>query len=126
MKKVLLKNDLTLILVLLLIPMIALAVFYVTQKPANEDAFVVITVKGQLYDRLPLSNDTEIVIETNLGTNHIIISDGRVWISQATCPDQLCVNHKAVSLTGGQIVCLPNQVVVSVEAAKDSIDSLSE
>ena len=37
----------------------------------------------------------------------------------ADCPDQLCVHQKAISRTGESIICLPNQVVVSVQGSKE-------
>jgi hypothetical protein len=120
------RNDLILIIILVVLPLAALSLnFAFGEKPA-QDSLVVITVRGELYDKVPLNQDTVIEIETELGINHIEIKDGQVWMSYADCPDKLCVNHRAVSLTGGQIVCLPNQVVVSVESSGGNLDSISE
>jgi hypothetical protein len=35
-------------------------------------------------------------------------------MTQADCPDKLCVHQKAISATGETIVCLPNKVVVEI------------
>lgn len=39
---------------------------------------------------------------------------GRVRIAHSDCPSQDCVHTGWVSRSGGQIVCLPNRLVVSV------------
>jgi len=124
--KHLVRNDIILIAVLLIIPIVSLILYYSGQSNPEKDGFVVITVKGDFYDKLPLYEDTVLVIETNLGVNHIEIRDGQVKMTHADCPDQLCVNHKAISATGEQIVCLPNQVVVSIEGPEGNLDSFSE
>ncbi|MBN2883228.1 MAG: NusG domain II-containing protein [Clostridia bacterium] len=119
-------NDIILIIMLIVLPLAALSLNLAFGEKPGSDSLVVITVMGELYDKVPLNQDTVIEIETELGINRIEIKDEQVWMSYADCPDQLCVNHKAVSLTGGQIVCLPNQVVVSVESSIGSLDSISE
>ena len=35
---------------------------------------------------------------------------------EADCPDQICVNHLAISRDGESIICLPNKVVIAIEA----------
>lgn len=42
------------------------------------------------------------------------IEDGRVWVTDADCPDKLCEHTGAISRAGQQIVCLPNAVVISL------------
>lgn len=36
-------------------------------------------------------------------------------MTDANCPDHLCMKQKAVDSTGGTIVCLPNKVVIEGE-----------
>ena len=33
-------------------------------------------------------------------------------MTEADCPDHLCISQKAVGNSGGTIVCLPNKVVI--------------
>lgn len=42
------------------------------------------------------------------------IEDGRVWVTDADCPDKLCEHTGAISRAGQQIVCLPNAVVITL------------
>ena len=41
--------------------------------------------------------------------------NGEVKMTEADCPDHLCMKQKAVDSTGGTIVCLPNKVVIEGE-----------
>ena len=76
---------------------------------------VVIRVDGKEYARLPLDEDAELLIEgVNGGTNLLIIKDGEAYISEATCPDLVCV-HTGHADELKSIVCLPNRVTVSIE-----------
>lgn len=83
------------------------------QKPG---AVVEVTVAGALYGVYPLNEDrtVEIVIGEKK-TNTLVIRDGKADMTEADCPDKLCVRHKAISRENETIVCLPNQVVAEVK-----------
>ena len=75
---------------------------------------------GQTVTVLPLDTDTDyIVTGTDGASNTVRIRDGRVSVCAASCPDGLCVRHRAVSRAGESIICLPNRVVVTVDGAAD-------
>ena len=44
----------------------------------------------------------------------MVISDGKVRVDLADCPDGICVAHRPIFRDGESIVCLPNRVVVTV------------
>ena len=71
-----------------------------------------ITVNGEEYGTYSLGKDQ--VIKIN-GTNVCEIKNGEVKMTEADCPDHLCMKQKAVDSTGGTIVCLPNKVVIEGE-----------
>lgn len=59
--------------------------------------------------------------------NLIVADDGRVRISEADCPDQLCVRTGWVSAAPQQIVCLPYRVVIKVVSATPSdVDDITK
>lgn len=49
------------------------------------------------------------------GTNTVVIKDGVVYISEASCKNQICVNTGKISKKGESIVCLPNKVIVEIK-----------
>ena len=58
-------------------------------------------------------------------TNVCEIKNGEVKMTEANCPDHLCMKQPAVGSAGGYIVCLPNRVVSPGEGDSDSQDSES-
>ena len=58
-------------------------------------------------------------------TNVCEIKNGEVKMTEANCPDHLCMKQPAVGSAGGYIVCLPNRVVIQGEGDSDSQDSES-
>lgn len=113
-----LRNDLLLILVLLLTGVIAITIFTLTKK---EGGFVRITVDGELYGTYPLDTDADIRIEhPDGGYNLLVIRDGAAHMESATCPDLLCVEQQGwIRHTGETIVCLPNRTVAEVIGGRE-------
>jgi len=108
------KQDLYLILILLAA---AAAVFFgyrlLNQGNADE---VVVYVGEEEYARLPLHEDEELLITgAGDGTNRLVIKDGQADVTEASCPDKICVHQHAISEIGETIVCMPNQVIVTIE-----------
>lgn len=68
-----------------------------------------ITVDGEEYGTYSLAQDQVIAIGS---TNVCEIKNGKVKMTEADCPDHLCMKQKAVGSSGGTIVCLPNKVVI--------------
>ena len=53
-------------------------------------------------------------------TNTLTIAERKADMTDADCPDLLCVHQKAISKDGETIVCLPNKVVVTVISSEKS------
>ena len=67
-----------------------------------------------------LDKDTKYTIHgVNGGTNELVIADGQVWLEEASCPDKLCVHQGKIQYAGQSIICLPNQVSVTIEDEQD-------
>ena len=47
-------------------------------------------------------------------TNTILVEPGRIRVSQANCPDQVCVEMGAISDGTVPIVCLPHKLVIEI------------
>jgi len=58
-------------------------------------------------------------------TNTVSVKQGRICISDATCPDHVCVRQGWITNGIVPIVCLPNNVVIQIEGApKTDIDAI--
>ena len=99
--------------------------FYLTHQDTG--ASVEVTVDGAIYGTYPLDVDKEIPIQKDgKTTNLLVIKDGKADVTEADCPDKLCVHQKAISKTNETIVCLPNKVVGQVIGAGESeLDSIA-
>ena len=126
MKKRITKNDILLIGILLL-AVLAICLF-VRHIGGKEGARAVVTVDGKRYGSYPLSQDCSIPIEIDGRTaNLFIISGGAADMTEADCPDKLCVHQKAIRKTNETIVCLPNKVVISIVGNEESeLDSIAK
>lgn len=62
------------------------------------------------------------LFSSNGGSNTIVVQDGRICVSHATCPDQVCVKQGWVSTDATPIVCLPNGLVIQVKGGDRTID----
>ncbi|MBQ5357117.1 MAG: NusG domain II-containing protein [Oscillospiraceae bacterium] len=89
--------------------------------------FAVVTVNGSETARYSLSEDAEIRLESeNGGFNILVIKNGKADITEASCPDHVCVDQRAISKTGEAITCLPNKTVITVDGEEEAeIDFVS-
>jgi hypothetical protein len=112
------RNDLILLGVILLIAISAIFIIY---SHRSEGSKVVITVDGKEYKVLDLNTDTELTLKKDNGDyNTIIIKDGTADMTDANCPDKICVNHNKIHYNGETIVCLPHKVVLDIKNGEDS------
>ena len=78
---------------------------------------VLVTVNGEEYGTYPLHTDATVVISPADGSWHntLVIGEGRAWVSESDCDNQICVHTPALTEdTVGLIVCLPHGVVVEL------------
>lgn len=75
---------------------------------------VQITVDGKEYGIYSLNEAGKIQVETGNGYNIIEIDQGEARVTDADCPDLLCVKMHAISKENQVICCLPHRVVVRV------------
>ncbi len=112
------RADLILVVALLLLA----GVLYLTlNAKRQEGGVVVVRVNGVETERHSLALDGTFPL--NGGTNILVIRDGQAWLSEADCPDLLCVRQGKIHYTGQVITCLPNRLTVTVEGGEsDGVD----
>ncbi len=119
-KKRHLRNDILLIAALLLVA--AIGGIYLLLFRGNGNT-VTVTVDGKPYAEYALSENITEDIYTGANGEHcnrLVICDGKALMENATCPDGICVAHRAIFRNGESIVCLPNRVVVTVTTVADT------
>ena len=74
---------------------------------------------GQRIRTIDLSRVKEpysFTVDGPAGTNTVLVEPGRICVSHADCPDQVCVMQGWISNSVIPIVCLPNRLVIQIEA----------
>ena len=109
------KRDIILIASILAI---AIALFLIVELTKEEGAGVTVKVDGVKIAEYSLSANGTYPL--NGGTNILVIENGKAYLTDANCPDKLCVHQGKISMTGETITCLPNKLTVTVYGGEDS------
>ena len=119
------KSDLILISIVMLVGVFALVFQHLSMKTGGT---VKVYINGKEVKSFSLDEDTEYKIVADSDSerlpddadeseeyNILVIKNGKAYISEADCHEQICVKHNAISKTGETIVCLPHSLVIEVE-----------
>lgn len=92
---------------------------YIYTAPAHSPLKAEITVNGELYKTVYLTDAPKetIVIQTDPAVT-LSVRDGKISFINALCADRLCEKRGALDRAGGTAVCLPARVVVTVISDK--------
>ena len=78
----------------------------------------VISVDGEEMERIDLSKVREsydLEIDTAWGRNRIHVAPGAISVTEADCPDQICVQMGELTGGGIPIICMPHRLVIEIE-----------
>ena len=87
----------------------------------------IIEQDGETVAELNLNKNTEFVLNDGKGgSNTITVQNGHISVTEANCPDLVCVRTGAISQTGEVIACLPHKLIITISSDQtDSLDSLT-
>lgn len=92
-----------------------------TDAAAPAEAYLVVTVAGEMYDPIPLQGEESYTITRDNKVNVIAVTPGSVTMHSASCDNQDCVKQGTVTLDNREmrvlqnaIICLPNEVVLEI------------
>ena len=115
---------------LFLIPVLAAVFLFILSaiqsRQEMQRPHLEIMTGNRVYGVYDLDKDQTIRIGE---TNTCEIREGAVRMTEAACPDQICVHSAAIDRKGGSIVCLPNHIVLRITEADLSereVDSIAE
>ncbi len=113
-------RDLILVAILLLA---AVLLFFLVRSHQEKDtgsgAAAVVSVDGEVVGRYPLNRDGTFPL--NNGSNILVVENGEAWVSEANCPDKVCMGMGKISRNGEFIACLPNRLIVVVEGGEEAL-----
>jgi len=65
----------------------------------------------------------EFTIDCGSGHNTVTVRGGTISVTEADCPDKVCVRTGAISGGTVPIVCLPHRLEIRVVNGADSVDA---
>ena len=99
-----------LIFALILIVCLGASLYFLAPGEASTQAEI--TSQGQVIKTVDLRIDQVFTIESaNGGSNVVTVKDGKIGVSEATCPDHYCMKRGYCN-SGTEIVCLPNRMTI--------------
>lgn len=111
------KNTKKWIIVLALVCVVGLGAWFALNYFGG-GSVAVISVDGEELKRIDLSRVREsydIEINTQYGHNTVHVAPGAIAVTEADCPDHICVNQGAITKSGVPIICMPHRLVVQIE-----------
>lgn len=93
----------------------------------EEGSQVVVRIDGQITAEYSLTEDRTVILNgCDGGNNTLEIADGTARMTEADCPDGLCVHQGEISYDGQTIVCLPHRIVVEIRGGENmDVDGLA-
>lgn len=123
MKNKSIRKDIVLIGGLLLAGLVLGLVLLLTKKQGKS---VEIHVTGAETQTISLNQPGRHEIEGKIGTNVLVIENGKAHMDEASCPDGICMGMGEIDSAGQSIICLPNEIVVTVVDPKVKTGSSSQ
>lgn len=93
------------------------ALLLVQRLHRTAGAAAVVYVDGERLAAYPLSEDAHITIGEGERRNVLVIENGRADMTEATCPDKLCVHMHPIRYVGETITCLPHRTQIVIEGS---------
>lgn len=85
----------------------------------------VIRSRGRIVERIKLgSEDKTYEIEGPLGISLVKVTGEKVQMLSSPCQDKICVRQGFTSESGQSIVCVPNEISITIEK-KGEIDEIT-
>jgi hypothetical protein len=104
--------------------LLAAVLYFAFSAGRDAGAWAVVRVNGEEVARYSLAQSGTYPL--NGGTNLLVIDGGEAWLTDADCPDKLCVRQGHIKYNGQCITCLPNKLTVTLEGGEDDgIDLVS-
>jgi hypothetical protein len=87
---------------------------------------VVVEGAGGFRETMSLMEDAELVVPGPKGETIVVVEAGWVRIDSSPCRYHICMGMGRICASGRSIVCVPNQVVVTVEGGgRATIDAVT-
>lgn len=91
--------------------------YWIRMQEVDKAKEVVVSFKNEEVLRVPLNKDQTYYVSGTLGDVAVEVKNDAVRVEKETSPMHLCSIQGWVEQSNHPIVCLPNNIVVSIEAS---------
>lgn len=74
---------------------------------------------GKLIEKIDIKSDKIINLSLKKGKIEVEAKEGRIRVSNSSCPHKICVNTGWISRSGRTIICVPNKVLIEAMGKRD-------
>lgn len=108
-RKLIKKSDIIIIAVIVILAVGALIIF-----GGGKGAYAEISVDGNEVMKVPLDKDDVFVMEELKYPPTITVKDGKIAVTESTCPTGVCESTGFIGREGEMIVCLPDKLIIEI------------
>ncbi len=114
------KNDIILIIIIFILVLSSFAFWFINNQNESNRLYVNIYYDEKLLYSTPLDENNEYKVNGKVGEVHIVIKNGYVAVTDADCPNHICVNEGKKNRINETITCLPNLVYIIIGGHVDA------
>ena len=97
--------------------LVLLSVVLLTGRTDGTTAQIILD--GEVIREIDLSRVSEpysfVVNDGSGGTNRVVVEPGRIRVSEANCPDGICISQGWLSDQEVPVVCLPHRLIIKIK-----------
>lgn len=118
------KNDLILMGTAFFVVLIWFIINILSRKTGD---YVVVTYRGEEIAKVSLKDDSEHEIQCkDKDAFRYKIEDGKVFCIYSACRDKICIKEGKIEKNGEIIVCLPQQITLSICGDEGEYDAVTD
>ena len=111
------KSDIKLIVSSLLIILIILGIRFIFRNKNNKVAIVY--YENKIVSKIDLAINNEYTVDGYNGIVYMEVKDNKIRVKEEVSPKHICSYQGFISETYETIVCLPNKIIIKIEANEE-------
>lgn len=121
------KGDIRIIIVIIVMVILSYSYMFYLDLAADDVVLRITQNQQVLYEfKLDENYQNRLMINDGGHYNEVIIDGFDVYVGEANCLNQVCVNHQAISSVGESIVCIPHKLVIEILGKTSDLDVIVE
>ncbi|MCH5249444.1 MAG: NusG domain II-containing protein [Lachnospiraceae bacterium] len=88
--------------------------FLITYKNTDNEEKDIENTDMQEFSEEEWAKFQEESLPSSMEYNVFLYKNQEISMLYSSCPDKICVHHRAISMTGENIICLPHKLVIEI------------